>query len=152
MNLLKSSALDPKEQARKGTEGTPEEDRGHLEQATFSLRIPIKDGSETAPAALLASALAKSFSLALTKELGLKAGVQGMIDTTATITLGELEDGWEMTHVDLRVVATWPRITQARFIDAAILAKTNGLVARALRGNISMTAKLQGKRLPIAIK
>jgi len=43
----------------------------------------------------------------------------------------------------LHVVAWLPKVTQGKFIDAAVRAKTSCLISRALRANISMNARLE---------
>ena len=119
---------------------------GLLKRARFSLGIPFKDDSHTDPAELIAAAHATSFSLALSNELRLKAFATGEIVTTATVTLEHLAAGWTIMNLHLNVMATLPRVTQARFIDATVRAETNCLLSRLLRANISMNAKLE-KRL-----
>lgn len=92
---------------------------------------------------LIAAAHAGSFSLALSDELGLKARAQGETITTATVTAEHLAAGWTIRNIHLNVVARLPKMTQAKFIDAAVRAKINCLVSRVLRANISMNAKLE---------
>jgi organic hydroperoxide reductase OsmC/OhrA len=50
---------------------------------------------------------------------------------------------WTIMSIHLAIAATLPKMTQGRFIDATIRAKTSCLVSRVLRANISMTAKLE---------
>jgi organic hydroperoxide reductase OsmC/OhrA len=45
-------------------------------------------------------------------------------------------------HIQLGVHANVPDASRARFIDAALAAKTNCPIARLLKANISMTATL----------
>jgi osmotically inducible protein OsmC len=117
---------------------------GALKQAKFSLGTsPRNNGSHTDPGELLAAAHASSFSLALSNELGLKAFAAGEIVTSATVTLEHLAAGWTIMNIHLNVVARLPKVTQGRFIDATVRAKTNCLVSRLLRANISMNAKLE---------
>jgi osmotically inducible protein OsmC len=113
------------------------------ENATFPLRTPMNSSVDTSPAEMMASALAKSFSLRLRKELGLGAAATGEILTTATVTLKNPVAGWTISKIHLQVVARLPKVTQGRFIDASVRAKTNCLVARSLRANISMSARLE---------
>ena len=117
---------------------------GVLKQAKFGSGVSLKNnGSNTDPAELVAAAHASSFSLALSKELGLKAFAAGEIVTSATVTLEHLAAGWTIMNIHLNVVARLPKVTQGRFIDATVRAKTNCLVSRSLRANISMNAKLE---------
>ena len=116
---------------------------GALKEAGFSLGIPLAKESGTNPAELIAAAYAGSFSLALSNELGLKAAAMGEIGTSATVTLEHLDAGWTIMNIHLNVVARLPKMTQGKFIDATVRAKTNCLVSRAMRANISMNAKLE---------
>lgn len=115
-----------------------------LKRAKFSLDTAFqKNSSNTDPVELLAAAHAGSFSMALSNELRLKALAPGEIVTSATVTLEYLTAGWTIMNIHLNVVAQLPKMTQSRFIDATVRAKTNCLISRSLRTNISMYAKLQ---------
>jgi osmotically inducible protein OsmC len=118
-------------------------DSGVLKRATFSLGLPLKSNSHTDPAELIAAAHASSFSLALSSELRLRPSAVGKIVTTTTVTLEYLAAVWTIMNIHLNVVATLPKVTQDRFIDATVRAKTNCLVSRLLRANISMNARLE---------
>ena len=50
--------------------------------------------------------------------------------------------GWRMTQIHLDVVAAVPRVAECDFVDAALKAKANCPVSRALNANISMRARL----------
>ncbi len=116
---------------------------GTSKQADASLGIPVTSNLEADPPALIATAHASSFSLALTEELEAIGFTEGEIITTATLTLAQLALGWTIVKVNLNVVAMLPRVTQAEFIDATIRAKTTCMVSLSLRANISMTARLE---------
>jgi osmotically inducible protein OsmC len=91
----------------------------------------------------IAFAHANSFSLALSAELKLSRIAIGETMTTSIITLERCGGGWATQKIHLSVCAKIPRLTQGRFIDATIRAKTRCLLSRLLRGNISMDAKLE---------
>jgi lipoyl-dependent peroxiredoxin len=116
---------------------------GALKEAGFSLGISLAKNSGTNPAELIAAAHAASFSLALSNELGLAGSASGDIVITATVTLEHLAAGWTIMNIHLNIVARLPKVTQSRFIDATVRAKTSCLVSRLLRANISMNAKLE---------
>ena len=80
--------------------------------------------------------------MALSNELGLSGLLPQRIDTTATATLEELAAGWTLTRIQLDVRAKVPHATPAHFIDAALAAKTKCPMARLLKTNISMNARL----------
>jgi len=127
----------------KGKTGTVSTGSGVLKRVRFSLGFPLNNGSHTDSAELIAAAHASSFSSALSKELGLKALAAGEIITTATVTLEHLATCWTIKNIHLNVVAKLRKVTQGVFIDATVRAKTNCLVSRSLRTNISMNAKLE---------
>ena len=116
---------------------------GVLKEARLSSSIPPKEKSATNPAELIAAAHAGSFSLALANELGLSGFASGNILTTATVSLEHSPAGWTIMNIHLNVVARLPKVTQGRFIDAAVRAKTDCPVSRLLCANISMSAKLE---------
>ena len=96
----------------------------------------------TNPAELIAAAHAGSFSLTLANELKEAGYSPRQIDTTATVTMENLAAVWKMTQIHLDVVATVPKVAQCDFVDAALRAKSNCPVSRALTANISMRAQL----------
>jgi lipoyl-dependent peroxiredoxin len=116
---------------------------GILKHAKFSMGIPLKNHARTDPAELIAAAHASSFSLALSNELKLKKLAAGNIITIATVTLEHRAAGWTIMNIHLGVLARIPKMSQSKFIDATVRAKTNCLVSRLLRATISMNAKLE---------
>ncbi len=145
MNLIIRKALVRWKGGVKGGSRTLTTGSGALLQLNFSLGIPLKTDTDTNtnPAELIAAAHASSFSLALSKELGLKTVAKGEIVTTATVTLEHLATGWTIMNIHLAVAARLPKVTQSQFIGATVRAKTNCLISRILRANISMNAKLE---------
>lgn len=115
---------------------------GILSETQYSYRKSFADGIGTNPDELMAASLGGCFSMALSHELGLSGLHPKSIETTATATLEDLAAGWTVTQIQLDVHANVPGASQARFIDAAIAAKTNCPIARLLKTNISMTATL----------
>ena len=107
----------------------------------FFLMKPVKSDLEAHAAEMIALALASSFSLVLVNALPPQAA--GRIVTTTTVTLEYLVIGWTVVKIHLKILARLPRMSQSRFIDATIRAKTSCLVSRLLRGNITMDAKLE---------
>jgi osmotically inducible protein OsmC len=95
------------------------------------------------PPELIAAAHAGSFSLTLANELAEAGYRPRQIDTTATVTMENMTSGgWALTQIHLDVTATVPKAAECDFVDAALLAKANCPVSRALNANISMRAKL----------
>jgi osmotically inducible protein OsmC len=143
MNLIIRKAHVRWKGGNKGGSRAVTTESGVLKQAKFSLGIMRKKVSDTDPAELIAAAHASSFSLALSNELGLSASAAGEVLITATVAMEHLAAGWTIMNVHLNVVAKLPKMTQNKFIDASVRAKTSCLVSRLLRANISMNAKLE---------
>jgi osmotically inducible protein OsmC len=122
--------------------GTLTTESGVLSETQYSFRTRFAEGIGTNPDELIAASLGGCFSMALSNELGLSGFHPKSIETTATATMEDLAAGWTLTHVQLDVRANVPDASQARFMDAALAAKTNCPIARLLKTNISMTASL----------
>jgi osmotically inducible protein OsmC len=106
----------------------------------------------TNPPELVAAAHAGSFSVTLANELGVAGYRPRQIDTTATVTMEDMAAGWTMTQIHLDVIAAVPRVAECDFVDAALRAKANCPISRALNANISMRAKLNRREVPPRIK
>jgi len=96
----------------------------------------------TNPPELIAAAHAGSFSLTLANELSEAGYNPRQIDTTATVTMENIAAAWTMTQIHLDVIAAVPKVAECDFVDAALRAKANCPISRALNANISMRAKL----------
>ncbi len=115
---------------------------GVLAKTQYSYRTSFPEGIGTNPDELIAASLSGCFSMTLSNELGLSGLHPQSIETTATATLEDLAAGWTVTHVQLDVHASVPDASQARFMDAALAAKTKCPIARLLNTTISMAASL----------
>ena len=94
------------------------------------------------PTELIAAAHAGSFSLTLANELEEAGYHPRQIDTTATVQMEYISQGWTLTQIHLDVTARVPKAAECDFVDAALQAKANCPISRALNANISMRAKL----------
>ena len=94
------------------------------------------------PTELIAAAHAGSFSLTLANELAEAGYHPRQIDTTATFTMEQRAQGWTLAQIHLDVTARVPEAAECDFVDAALQAKANCPISRALNANISMRAKL----------
>jgi len=128
--------------------GTSGRGKGAISTPSAVLKeVPYTSGSDvkrlgTHPAELLAAAHASSFSTTLANELGEAGYRPRQIDTTAVVTMETNGGGWTLTQILLDVVATVPKVAECDFVDAALRAKANCPISRALNPNISMRAKL----------
>lgn len=115
---------------------------GVLSETQYSYRTSFAEGIGTNPDELIAASLGGDFSMALSNELSLSGLHPKSIATTATATLEDLAAGWTLTHLQLDVHADVPDASKARFMDAALAAKTNCPIARLLNTTISMAVSL----------
>jgi osmotically inducible protein OsmC len=122
-----------------------------LKMALFAAGGDIKRQG-TNPPELVAAAHAGSFSVTLANELGVAGYRPRQIDTTATVTMEDMAAGWTMTQIHLDVIAAVPRVAECDFVDAALRAKANCPISRALNANISMRAKLNRRDVPPRVK
>jgi lipoyl-dependent peroxiredoxin len=131
--------------------GTRQRGKGAVSTPSAVLeRVSCTSGSDikhrgTSPAELIAAAHASSFSMTLAHELGEAGFRPRRIDTTAAVTMEHIAAVWTLTQIHLDVVATVPKVAECDFVDAALRAKANCPVSRALNPNISMSAKLSRK-------
>src|ERR1700736_4993294 len=123
-------------------EGKLTTESGVLAQTQYSYRKSFAEGIGTNPDELIAASLGGCFSMALSNELGLCGFHPQRIDTTATATLEDLAAGWTVTHIQLDLTSNVPDASQARFMDAALAAKTKWRIARLLTSTISMAGSL----------
>jgi lipoyl-dependent peroxiredoxin len=138
--------------------GTRERGKGAISTPSAALQMALyAAGGDikrrgTNPPELIAAAHAGSFSLTLANELGQAGYSPRQIDTTATVTMENIAVGWTMTQIHLDVIAAVPRVAECDFVDAALRAKANCPVSRALNANISMRAKLSRREAPLRIE
>jgi len=142
MNLMNRNASATWKGNLQGGRGTLTTESGVLSKTQYSHGTNFVEGIGTNPDELLAASLSGCFSMALSRELGLGGLHPESIETTATATLEDLAAGWTITRMQLDVRASVPNATQARFMDAAMAARTNCPIGRLLNTNISMSATL----------
>ncbi|MGA0609233.1 OsmC family protein [Caldimonas sp. KR1-144] len=106
----------------------------------FSSRFEGKTG--TNPEELLGAAHAGCFTMALSLILG-EAGLKAeQLDTTAQVTLEQVEGGFAISAVHLTLVGKVPGIDNARFVELANKAKVGCPVSKVLNASISLDARL----------
>src|ERR1700693_5184061 len=125
----------------KAGKGTLSTDSGVLKQTPYSFHSRFESGIGTNPEELLAAAHAGCFTMALSAQLGGAGMVAQKLETTATITLDKVGDGFSITKSHLDLVATIPGADKAKF-DAAVKAAETGCPASKLfKAEISVSAK-----------
>jgi len=122
--------------------GTISTESGVLSSTPYSFRTRFEDEKGTNPEELVGAAHAGCFSMAFSMILGLAGHNPDKIETTATITLEKVGDGFAVTASHLDVTATIPGIDDATFQDLAGKAKAGCPISKLLNANITMDAKL----------
>jgi lipoyl-dependent peroxiredoxin len=128
--------------------GTRQRGKGVLRTPSAALKLALHAAGGnlkrrgTNPLELMAAAHAGSFALTLAGELAEAGFGPRQIDTSATVTMEQRAGGWTLTQIHLDIVATVPKVAECDFVDAALRAKANCPIARALNANVSMRAHL----------
>lgn len=116
---------------------------GVLNHVQYSFGTRFENGVGTNPEELLAAAHAGCFTMALSAQLGNAGMTAKKLETTATITLEKLPDGFAITKSHLDLVAQIPGADRAKF-DAAVSAAEKGCpVSKLFKAEISVNAKLE---------
>jgi len=126
----------------KAGKGTLSTDSGVLKQTPYSFHSRFESGIGTNPEELLAAAHAGCFTMALSAQLGGAGIVAQKLETTATITLDKVGDGFSVTKSHLDLVATIPGADKAKFDAAVKAAETGCPVSKLFKAEITITATL----------
>jgi osmotically inducible protein OsmC len=124
--------------------GTITSESNVLSSVPYSFSRRFGDEPGTNPEELIGAAHAGCFSMAFSAILGESSVTPERIETTSTVTLEKLADGFAVTGVHLDVTATIPGISQEDFLAAAKKAKEGCPISKLLNAPITMDAKLQG--------
>ena len=137
----------PKRRAEARWDGSLESGNGIMRMASgayegpYSFQSRFEEGDGTNPEELIAAAHAGCFSMALSGELG-QAGHQAeSVETNATVHVDKVEDGFEITRIELETRASVPGIDEDEFQRAAEAAKQGCPVSKALGGVGSIELK-----------
>lgn len=122
--------------------GTISTGSGALVEKPYSFKTRFEGEQGTNPEELIAAAHAGCFSMAFSMILGTAGLTPDKIETTATVTLEKVGDGFEVTKSHLDVVAAIPGATEESFAQAAAAAKAGCPISKLLKAEITMDAKL----------
>jgi osmotically inducible protein OsmC len=106
----------------------------------FASRFEGQRGSN--PEELIAAAHASCFTMALSLILGEAKFTAERMDTTAEVSLEQVDGGWAITAVHLTLKAKVPGADQATFEQLAAKAKAGCPVSKLLKADISLDASL----------
>ena len=113
-----------------------------LKNAQYSFSTRFENGVGTNPEELLAAAHAGCFTMALSAQLGGAGLTPAKLETTCTISLEKVGEGFSITKSHLNVVANVPGADQAKFDAAVKAAETGCPVSKLFKAEISVTSQL----------
>lgn len=123
--------------------GTVSTESGVLANIPYNFSKRFESEKGTNPEELIAAAHAACFSMALSAQLG-NAGMKAeSINTTATVSLEQVEGGFAVTSSHLETTVRIPNADKAAFDKAVENAKSGCPISKLLNAKITMNAKLQ---------
>jgi osmotically inducible protein OsmC len=142
----------PKRTAEARWDGSLQEGNGTMRMASgayegpYSFQSRFQEGEGTNPEELIAAAHAGCFSMALSGELGRAGHSAESVETTATVHLDKVDEGFGITRIELDTRARVPGLDDDDFQRAAEAAKKGCPVSRALAAvdSIELRAELVG--------
>ncbi len=127
----------------KDGKGTLTTETGVLKQTQYSFSSRFESGTGTNPEELLAAAHAGCFTMALSGQLAGAGMTADKLDTTATVTIEKMGDGFSVTKSHLDLVARIPGADKAKFDAAVKAAETGCPVSKLFKAEISVSARLE---------
>jgi len=126
----------------KDGKGSISTESGVLKQTQYSFSTRFENGVGTNPEELLAAAHAGCFTMALSAQLGGAGLTATKLETTATISLEKVGDGFSITKSHLDLAAQIPGADQAKFDAAVKAAETGCPVSKLFKAEITVSALL----------
>jgi osmotically inducible protein OsmC len=127
----------------KDGKGSLSSDSGVLRSTPYSFGMRFENVPGTNPEELVAAAHAGCFTMALSAQLGNAGMTAERLETTATVTLEKVGDGFSITRSHLDLVAHVPGADKAKFDTAVKAAETGCPVSKLLKAEISVTSRLE---------
>lgn len=115
---------------------------GALQAYPYGFASRFEGLSGTNPEELLAAAHAGCFTMALSLILGEAKLTAERMETSATVTLEQVEGGYAITAVHLKLEAKIPGADQATFEKLAGMAKAGCPVSKLFKSEITLEATL----------
>lgn len=127
----------------KDGKGWVSSESGVLTEQQYSFGTRFEDGKGTNPEELIGAAHAGCYSMALSMVLGEAGMTADNIETKATVSLDEVEGGFEVGAIHLDLVARIPGADKAEFEKAANAAKDNCPISKLMNAKITLDTKLE---------
>ena len=126
----------------KDGKGAVSTESGALKAYPYGFASRFEGLPGTNPEELLAAAHAGCFTMALSLILGEAKLTAEHMGTSATVTLEQVEGGYAITAVHLKLEARIPGADQATFEKLAAMAKAGCPVSKLFKADITMDATL----------
>ena len=126
----------------KDGKGTISTQSGVLSQTQYSFSTRFENGVGTNPEELLAAAHAGCFTMALSAQLGGAGFAPTKLETTCTISLEKVGEGFSITKSHLDVVAHVPGADKGKFDAAVKAAETGCPVSKLFKTEITVSSQL----------
>ena len=127
----------------KDGKGSVTTESGALQAYPYGFSSRFEGQKGTNPEELLAAAHAGCFTMALSLILGEAKLVADQMDTSAEVTLEQVEGGFAITAVHLTLKAKVPGADRATFESLTAKAKAGCPVSKLFKAEITITAHLQ---------
>lgn len=126
----------------KDGKGTVSTGSGALDGLRYGFGTRFGDEKGTNPEELVGAAHAGCFTMALSKVLGEAGLTADNMETTAEVTLEQVDGGFAVTSVHLALEGKVPGADQAKFEELATVAKENCPISKLLDTKITLDVKL----------
>jgi lipoyl-dependent peroxiredoxin len=126
----------------KDGKGAVSTESGALKDYPYGFKSRFEGTPGTNPEELIAAAHAGCFTMALSLMLGEEKLTAEQMDTTAKVTLEQVEGGFAITAVHLSIKARIPGTDKATFERIAAKAKAGCPVSKLLKAEITLDATL----------
>ena len=126
----------------KDGKGTVSTESGVLSSTPYNFRMRFENEKGTNPEELIAAAHAACFSMALSAQLGGAGLTADSIETTATVTLDKVGDGFAVTSSHLKTAITVAGGDKAKIQKAADDAKAGCPISKVLNTQITLDATI----------
>ncbi len=141
MTIHKQGSAHWEGDIKKG-KGTVSTESGALNQQPYGFNTRFEDKPGTNPEELLGGAHAACFSMALSLMLGNAGFTPESIDTTATVALDKVGEGFKITQVALKSKVKLPGIDEAKFDEIIQQAKQGCPVSQLFDTEITLEYQL----------
>ena len=128
----------------KDGKGTISTESGALKAYPYGFASRFEGQRGSNPEELIAAAHASCFTMALSLILGEAKLTAEQMETSAEVTLEQVEGGYAITAVHLTLKAKIPGADQAAFEKLTALAKAGCPVSKLLKAKITLDATLLG--------